>query len=140
MTILAPVDPGNNTGKSKLPLNTVQQRTGRIPSMVGLMANSPATLDAYLRFASALVDAKLGRDIRHLIAVVVAHPLKRRRPFRRNPAWRAAPSLGNRQGFSTPSAARSKPPRQCQRAVPWRSFPLPNDRLGERANGWFSGA
>lgn len=40
--------------------------------MVRLMANSPATLDAYLSFNVALLDAKLRKDIRDLIALVVA--------------------------------------------------------------------
>jgi hypothetical protein len=47
MPVLIPVDPESATGKTKELLNRVQQRTGRIPNMVLLMANSPATLDAY---------------------------------------------------------------------------------------------
>lgn len=72
MPVLTPVDPESATGKTKDLLNAVQQRTGRIPNMVRLMANSPATLDAYLSFNVALLDAKLRKDIRDLIALAVA--------------------------------------------------------------------
>jgi len=72
MSILTSVDPENATGKARELLNAVQQRTGRIPNMVRLMANSPATLDAYLRFAVALLDARLDKGISDLIALAVA--------------------------------------------------------------------
>jgi alkylhydroperoxidase/carboxymuconolactone decarboxylase family protein YurZ len=72
MPRLTPVAPESATGKAKELLNAVQERTGRIPNMVRLMANSPATLQAYLSFATAMVDAKLDKDIRDLIALAVA--------------------------------------------------------------------
>jgi alkylhydroperoxidase family enzyme len=72
MPVLTSVDPESATGKTKELLNAVQPRTGRIPNMVRLMANSPATLDAYLKFAVALLDAKLDKAISDLIAVAVA--------------------------------------------------------------------
>jgi uncharacterized peroxidase-related enzyme len=72
MPRLTPVAPETATGKAKELLNAVQERTGRIPNMVRLMANSPPTLQAYLSFATAMVDAKLDKDIRDLIALAVA--------------------------------------------------------------------
>ncbi len=72
MPILKSVDPSSATGKTKELLDFVQQRTGRIPNMVRLMANSPAVLGAYLSFAGAFRDATLSAEIRDVIAVAVA--------------------------------------------------------------------
>jgi uncharacterized peroxidase-related enzyme len=69
---LKPVDPAAATGKTKELLDLVQQRTGRIPNMVRLMANSPAALGAYLALASAFRDGMLAAEQRDLIAVAVA--------------------------------------------------------------------
>jgi uncharacterized peroxidase-related enzyme len=69
---LTPVDPAAATGKTKELLDFVQQRTGRIPNMVRLMANSPAALGAYLALASAFREGVLAADQRDLIAVAVA--------------------------------------------------------------------
>jgi alkylhydroperoxidase family enzyme len=65
---LTPVDPAAATGKTKELLDFVQQRTGRIPNMVRLMANSPAALGAYLALASAFRDGVLASELRDLIA------------------------------------------------------------------------
>jgi uncharacterized peroxidase-related enzyme len=69
---LAAVDPATTTGKTKELLDFVQQRTGRIPNMVRLMANSPAALGAYLAMASAFRDGVLPAEQRDLVAVAVA--------------------------------------------------------------------
>jgi uncharacterized peroxidase-related enzyme len=69
---LKPIDPAAATGKTKELLDVVQQRTGRIPNMVRLMANSPAALGAYLGLASAFRDGVLAPELRDLIAVAVA--------------------------------------------------------------------
>jgi uncharacterized peroxidase-related enzyme len=69
---LTPVDPAAATGKTKELLDFVQQRTGRIPNMVRLMANSPAARGAYLALASAFRDGVLAAELRDLIAVSVA--------------------------------------------------------------------
>ena len=72
MQRLTPIDPATATGKTKELLDFVQQRTGRIPNMVRLMANSPAALGAYLALASAFRDGVLSAEQRDLIAVAVA--------------------------------------------------------------------
>jgi uncharacterized peroxidase-related enzyme len=72
MLTMKSVDPANATGKTKELLDFVQQRTGRIPNMVQLMANSPAALGAYLSFAGAFHDATLSTEVRDLVAIVVA--------------------------------------------------------------------
>lgn len=72
MPTLNSVDVADATGKTKDLLDIVQQRTGRIPNMVRLMANSPAVLGAYLNFATAFHDAALSAEVRDLVAVLVA--------------------------------------------------------------------
>jgi AhpD family alkylhydroperoxidase len=72
MSNLQPVDPQDATGKTKELLDFVQQRSGRIPNMMRLLANSPAALGGYLSFAGALRDAALPGNLRDLLAVTVA--------------------------------------------------------------------
>src|SRR5579871_1410225 len=66
---LTPVDPTEATGRAKELLDLVHQRTGRVPNMVQLMANSPASLAAYLNFANALQDSALTPTMRSLISI-----------------------------------------------------------------------
>jgi uncharacterized peroxidase-related enzyme len=69
---LKPIDPATATGETKELLDVVQQRTGRIPNMVRLMASSPAALGGYLALASAFRDGVLAPELRDLVAVAVA--------------------------------------------------------------------
>jgi alkylhydroperoxidase family enzyme len=72
MQRLNSVDPAGATGKTKELLDIVQQRTGRIPNMVRLMANSPAALGGYLNLATALAGSTLSAEIRDSVAILVA--------------------------------------------------------------------
>lgn len=72
MQRLSPVDPATARGKTKELFDLVQQRTGRIPNMVRLMANSPAALGGYLNLATALADSKLSAEVRDSVAILVA--------------------------------------------------------------------
>ncbi len=72
MPRLNSVNPDDATGKTKELLDIVQQRTGRIPNMVRLMANSPAALDGYLNLATALAGSTLSAEVRASIAILVA--------------------------------------------------------------------
>jgi AhpD family alkylhydroperoxidase len=72
METMTPIDVDRATGKTKELLDFVVQRTGRIPNMVRLMANSSAALGAYLAFTNALRDASLNAEIRDRIALAVA--------------------------------------------------------------------
>jgi uncharacterized peroxidase-related enzyme len=72
MQTLTPVNPAEATGRAKELLDLVKQRTGRIPNMVRLMANSPASLAAYLNFANALQDSALPPPLRALVSIAVA--------------------------------------------------------------------
>jgi alkylhydroperoxidase family enzyme len=72
MPRLNSVDPDEATGETKELLDMVQQRTGRIPNMVRLMANSPAALGGYLNLAAALVGSTLPVEVRDAVGVLVA--------------------------------------------------------------------
>ena len=72
MPRLNSVDPDFAIGKTKQLLDHVRQRTGRIPNMVLLMANSPAALGGYLNLATALADSTLSEQVRNAVAILVA--------------------------------------------------------------------
>jgi uncharacterized peroxidase-related enzyme len=72
MQVLKPIDPANAAGKTKELFNVIEQRLGRIPNMIRLMANSPAVLGAYLRFNEAFEGTRLTPKMRGLIAVAVS--------------------------------------------------------------------
>ncbi len=72
MQRLNSVDPATATGKTRELLDRVQQRTGRIPNMVRLMANSPAALGGYLNLATALAESTLSAEVRDFVAILVA--------------------------------------------------------------------
>jgi alkylhydroperoxidase family enzyme len=72
MPRLNSVDPDEATGKTKELLDMVQQRTGRIPNMVRLMANSPAALGGYLNLATALAGSTLPAAVCDALGILVA--------------------------------------------------------------------
>jgi hypothetical protein len=72
MPRLNSVDPDGATGKTKELLDVVRQRTGRIPNMVRLMANSPAALGGYLNLATTLAGSTLSAEVRDSVAILVA--------------------------------------------------------------------
>lgn len=57
---------------AKLLLAGVKQQLGSVPNMFRLIANSPATLEAYLGFSGALGKGKLAPATRERIALAVA--------------------------------------------------------------------
>jgi uncharacterized peroxidase-related enzyme len=65
------IDTEQNTGKRKELLDAVQTKLGITPNMTKTMAQSPAVLDAYLRFSDAL-GGTLNAEIREQIALVAA--------------------------------------------------------------------
>jgi AhpD family alkylhydroperoxidase len=72
MPTLTAVETAAASGKAKALLDFILQRTNRIPNMIGLLANSPPMLDAYLHFAGAFREASLDEDVQALIAIAVA--------------------------------------------------------------------
>lgn len=54
-------------------LQAVKAQLGKVPNMYRLIANSPASLDAYLAFSGALGKGELSPSTRHKIALAVAN-------------------------------------------------------------------
>lgn len=72
MSNIPAVDPARTAPAAKALLDGVQRNMGRTPAMFTVMANSPATLNAYLGFAGALGKTKLDRALREHLALAVA--------------------------------------------------------------------
>src|ERR1700709_2875022 len=73
MPRLKALDPETTTGKSKELFNAVQGKLGMVPNMMRTMGNSPAVLNGYLSFNSALGEGVLGGKLGELIALTVAN-------------------------------------------------------------------
>jgi alkylhydroperoxidase family enzyme len=72
MSILKAIDPNDASGPTKAVLDAFDRQLGRVPSMVRLMANSPATADAYLHFNKALENSAIPPKTRVLVAAAIA--------------------------------------------------------------------
>ncbi len=72
MARIQAVDSTKATGKTKEVLDTVNKKMGRVPNIFQLMANSPAAVDAYLKFSGALAEGTLDPKTRELISITVA--------------------------------------------------------------------
>lgn len=70
-TIIA-VNPAETTGKTKQLLDAVQGQLGMVPNLMRTLAASPAALEGYLSFGSALAKGRLGARFREQIALMVA--------------------------------------------------------------------
>lgn len=69
---IQPVDVDAATGKTKEVLDAVKQKMGRVPNIFKLMANSPASVQAYLNFSGALSEGVLSPKLREQIAITCA--------------------------------------------------------------------
>jgi uncharacterized peroxidase-related enzyme len=72
MPVIDPVDPNNADEAQKQVLNTVQEKMGRIPNVLGTLAHSPAALNAYLGFSGAMQEARLSQALREKVALLVS--------------------------------------------------------------------
>ena len=72
MQRLSAVNPAEATGKAKQLLDGVQAKLGMTPNLMKTLASSPAALEAYLSFGSALGSGKLDVRFREQIALAVA--------------------------------------------------------------------
>jgi uncharacterized peroxidase-related enzyme len=72
MSRLKAIDPSTATGSAKDLLGAAQERMGMTPNILKIMANSPAALQAYLGFSSALAGGSLSADLRERIALAVS--------------------------------------------------------------------
>lgn len=66
------VDPETAEGAQKELLDGMQKKIGMVPNLARAMANSPATLQAYLGFGAALSGGSLSAKLREQIALTVA--------------------------------------------------------------------
>jgi uncharacterized peroxidase-related enzyme len=66
------IDPDRATGKTRTLLVGIQKTLGMIPNMMRTMANSPAVLEGYLKFRSALGSGELSARLREQVALAVA--------------------------------------------------------------------
>jgi uncharacterized peroxidase-related enzyme len=71
MSRLAAIQPDKASGKAKELLDAVQAKLKITPNMTRVMANSPAVLQAYLSFSSALASGALDTKLREQIALEV---------------------------------------------------------------------
>lgn len=72
MPRLNAVDPARATGKAKDLLDAVKAKLGLTPNMIRTMAGSPAVLEGYLGFGTALGGGSLPLGLREQIALAVA--------------------------------------------------------------------
>ena len=67
MQRLNSVNPQVAQGRTKELLDTVQQAFGMIPNTAKVMANSPAVLDSFLAFSTAMSGAKIGGKLHNQV-------------------------------------------------------------------------
>lgn len=72
MNRIAQLDPTQTSGKTRQLLEAVQTQLGSVPNLFRVFGNSPAALEAYLRFDTALAGGVLPATVRDQIALVVA--------------------------------------------------------------------
>src|SRR2546426_10805668 len=72
MSVLSPIDPSAATDQTKELLDGLQQRLGRIPNMIRVMAHSATVLGGYLDFTYAMQRTTLPASLRNQLALVVA--------------------------------------------------------------------
>lgn len=72
MPRLTAIDPAGATGKAKELLDAVQASLGMTPNLMRTLANSPAALESFLNFNTALSRGRLGAKVREQIALAVA--------------------------------------------------------------------
>jgi len=72
MSVISPLEPDAAPGKSKTLLDAVKASLGMVPNLFGVMAHSPATLEGFLSFNSALGAGTLDAKLRERIALAVA--------------------------------------------------------------------
>ena len=66
------VNPQVAQGRSKELLDTVQQAFGMIPNTAKVMANSPAVLESFLAFSTAMGGAKIGNKLHNQLTLTTS--------------------------------------------------------------------
>ncbi len=66
------VDPQTAQGRTRELLDTVQQAFGVIPNTAKVMANSPAVLDSFLAFSTAMGGARIGSKLHNQVKLTTS--------------------------------------------------------------------
>ena len=66
------VDPETTSGRTRLLLDSLAKRRGRVTHMVRVLANSPAATNAFFSFNAAMASSPIPADLRERIAIAVA--------------------------------------------------------------------
>lgn len=72
MTSISAVDPASASNKAKSLFKAVEKQLGSVPNIFKVLANSPATLEAFLQQSSALAAGALSAQLREQIALITA--------------------------------------------------------------------
>lgn len=72
MTKIKVIKPEAASEAAKVTMEMVNKKLGRVPNMYQVMANSPAVLEAYVKFNGALSGGTLGNKMAELIALATA--------------------------------------------------------------------
>ena len=72
MSKIKKISPEIASEAAKLTMEMVSKKLGRVPNMYQVMANSPAVLEAYVKFNGALSTGTLGSKMAELIALATA--------------------------------------------------------------------
>ena len=72
MQRLNSVDPQFATGRTKELLDTVQQAFGMVPNTARVMANSPAVLESFLVFSTAMSGAKIDKKLHNQLKLTTS--------------------------------------------------------------------
>jgi len=72
MNRITQLDPAEAAGKAKQLFDGVQAKLGVVPNLFRVLGNSPAALEGYLNFSSALAGGVLSSKVREQIALAVA--------------------------------------------------------------------
>ncbi len=72
MPRIHPIDPDTAGGKTRTILEGIRKKSGRVPNLLATLAQSPASLNAYVGLGQALGGGSLDAGLREQIAVAVA--------------------------------------------------------------------
>lgn len=72
MAVLDSIEPQVATGTTKALYDELEKTMNQVPSMVRIMANSPAVVDTYMHFNHALARSTLSQRTLALITVAIA--------------------------------------------------------------------
>ncbi len=102
MSVLAPIDLSSAPDQTRELLDGLQQRLGRIPNMMRVMAHSPTVLGGYLDFTYGMQQTTLPWSLRNQLALVVAETTGSRYFLS------LAEALGRRDGLSAEEIAAAR--------------------------------